>query len=350
MRYLDTYKLIKILMLCLIVALTSCEQSTNPANDTSIKLAPADGTEAEGQAATETATVWAYKTAGENSSWLFNCGTDGRGATIDMVDKTIALNIENDETAVPTEYWSNDKYTFFSLWPHVTGASATAGDDLTFSFNAVENQIDQLASFNNYVIQGDATRTETVNFIYDHALAKIYIKLTKNNANNDDVVKLRKVTLKGFYPSGTCTVSNTISWVSGGDKDTTEKVLYEATVDNALTLKKNTAYTVGATTDVDGGYLVIPQSVTANTIMLTVDYDFYRTSASSEENPTIEDVERESKSISTYLPNATIKQWAWGKKHTYNCILKAESSKILFTTPDIEPWNKKQVGGTIIIQ
>ena len=349
MRYLDTYKPIKVLMLCLIVALTSCEQNTNPANDTAIRLAPADGTEVKGQAATEDATVWAYKTVGETSSWLFNCDEDGRGATINTSANTIELDLKDDETAVPTEYWSNDKYTFFSLWPHVEGASVTVGDNLTFDFNAL-NQVDQLVSFNNYKFDGNAARTTAVDFTYDHALAKIYIKLTKNSANNDDVVKLRKVTLKGFYPSGTCTVSNTISWVSGGDKNTTEKVLYEATVDNALTLENTTAYTVGATTDVDGGYLVIPQSVTANAIMLTVDYDFYRTSASSEENPTIEDVERESKSIFTYLPNATIKQWAWGKKHTYNCILKAESSKIMFTTPDIEPWNKKQVGGTIIIQ
>ena len=349
MRYLDRYKPIKVLMLCLIVALTSCEQNTNPANDTAIRLAPADGTEVEGQAATEDATVWAYKTVtaaegGSASSWLFNCGEDGCGATIDTDNNTIELNTGT------TEYWSNDKFTFYSLWPQVSDASATAGGDLIFSFNALGNQIDQLVSFNNYNIQGDATRTDAVDFTYDHALAKIYIKLTKNSANNEDVVKLKKVTLKGFYPGGTCTVSNTISWVGAGDKDNTEVVLYEATEANALTLDDNTAYIVGATADVDGGYLVIPQSVTANAIMLTVDYDFYRTSASSEENPTIEDVERESKTISTYLPNATIKQWAWGKKHTYNCILKAESSKILFTTPDIEPWNKKQVGGTIIIQ
>ena len=345
MRYLDTYKPIKVLMLCLIVALTSCEQNTNPANDTAIRLAPADGTEVEGQAATKTATVWAYKTVGETSSWLFNCDEYGRGATINTSANTIALDLEKDETAVPTEYWSNDKYTFFSLWPHVEGASATVGGDLTFSFNAVENQIDQLASFNNYVIQGDATRTETVNFTYDHALAKIYIKLTKNSANNDDVVKLRKVTLKGFYPSGTCTVSNTISWVSGGDKNTTEKVLYEATVDNALTLEDNTAYTVGATADVDGGYLVIPQTVDG-TIQLIVEYDFYRTSTAEDGV----DPEREPKTISTYIPSNTIKTWKPGLKHTYNCILKAESSKILFTTPEIKPWGRQQVGGTIIIQ
>ena len=346
MRYLDTYKPIKVLMLCLIVALTSCEQNTNPANDTAIRLAPADGTEVKGQAATEDATVWAYKTVGETSSWLFNCDEDGRGATINTSANTIELDLKDGETAVPTEYWSNDKYTFFSLWPHVEGASVTVGDNLTFDFNAL-NQVDQLVSFNNYKFDGDATRTETVNFIYDHALAKIYIKLTKNSANNDDDVKLRKVTLKGFYASGTCTVSNKIEWSGTGDnKEETTVVLFEATEENALEIKHDEPYTVvGATTDTDGGYLVIPQTVDG-TIQLIVEYDFYRKST-AEEGVT---PEREPKTISTYIPSNTIKTWKPGLKHTYNCILKAESSKILFTTPDIKPWGRQQVGGTIIIQ
>jgi hypothetical protein len=336
-------------MLCLIVALTSCEQSTNPANDTSIKLAPADGTEVEGQAATDTATVWAYKTAGETSSWLFNCGTGGRGATINTSNtsaNTIELDLKDDETAVPTEYWSNDKYTFFSLWPHVKGASATLGGNLTFDFNALTNQVDQLVSFNNYNFDGNAARTDAVYFTYDHALAKIYIKLTKNNANNDDDVKLRKVTLKGFYASGTCTVSDKIEWSGTGDnKKETTVVLFEATEGNALEMKDDEAYTVGATNDTDGGYLVIPQTVDG-TIQLIVEYDFYRTST-AEEGVT---PEREPKTISTYIPSNTIKTWKPGLKHTYNCILKAESSKILFTTPEIKPWGRQQVGGTIIIQ
>ena len=345
MRYLDTYKLIKILMLCLIVALTSCEQSTNPVNDTSIKLAPADGTEVEGQAATETATVWAYKTVGETSSWLFNCDENGRGATINTSANTIELDLKDGETAVPTEYWSNDKYTFYSLWPYVEGASATVGGDLTFSFNAL-TQVDQLVSFNNYKFDGNAARTDAVDFTYDHALAKIYIKLTKNNANNDDDVKLRKVTLKGFYASGTCTVSDKIEWSGTGDnKEETTVVLFEATEGNALEMKDDEAYTVGATTAVDGGYLVIPQTVDG-TIQLIVEYDFYRTST-AEDGVT---PEREPKTISTYIPSNTIKTWKPGLKHTYNCILKAESSKILFTTPDIRPWGRQQVGGTIIIQ
>ena len=360
MKYLNS---LYFLMLCIAITLSSCNDGIEP-NDNAIQFGY-DTRSLEPDYATvhgTAATIWGYST---NGGWVYG-SENGLTATLNTTDNT--FTVEGVDTENYPEYWSNDSYHFYSLWPPITNsADGTSGgirfvDDanrkgLYFYFDT-KDQKDQLASY--FTVSGNnaASRTEPVHFEYKHICSKLIFNIRKNTANSNEHVALLSFKLHNVNTFGTCSYrqSSTPVWATA-DADKTIITLYEKKNANGESVKKDDKLAtydeitaeVNGTNVVDGGYLIIPQTVPYNAVAISFTYGFVH-EVDAENGDKEYEVYNVKEVNNVYLPIQTINKWEQNKKYTYNIYLAAESNDIVFGTPTVSTWRERQGGSTIIIQ
>lgn len=353
MKYLNS---LYFLMLCIAITLSSCNNGIEP-NDNAIRFSyDTRSLESDyGTAHGTTATIWGYST---NGGWVYN-SQNGLTATLNTTDNTFTVAGVDTENA--PEYWSNDSYHFYSLWPPVATQQVYRNDEdynngLQFQFSTTQ-QKDQLVSYFHVSGNNAASRTEPVHFEYKHICSKLIFNIRKNTANTQEDIALLSFKLHNAYFKGTCiySESSTPNWaVSDLDKKTI--TLFEqknASGETVVIGDKLTTYTditaeQNGTNVVNDGYLIIPQTLPFNTIAISFTYGFVHEVET--ENGKEYEVYNVKEINNVYLPIQTINKWEQNKKYTYNIYLAAESNNIVFGTPTVSKWRSKQGGSTIIIQ
>ena len=354
MKYLNS---LYFLMLCIATTLSSCNNCIEP-NDNAIRFSyDTRSLESDyGTAHGTTATIWGYS---NNGGWVYN-SQNGLTATLNTTDKTFTVAGVDTENA--PEYWSNDSYHFYSLWPPVATQQVYRNDvdynnGLQFQFSTTQ-QKDQLVSYFHVSGNNAASRTEPVHFEYKHICSKLIFNIRKNTANSNEHVALLSFKLHTVYFKGTCiySESSTPNWaVSDLDKKTI--TLYEKKNANGESVKKDDKLAtydeitaeVNGTNVVDGGYLIIPQTVPYNAVAISFTYGFVH-EVDAENGGKEYEVYNVKEVNNVYLPIQTINKWEQNKKYTYNIYLAAESNDIVFGTPTVSTWRERQGGSTIIIQ
>ena len=389
-----TYKTVGFLAICLLVALTSCEQKVAK-NSTAITFAHTGETRAT---ASSTATIWGYNStnwvyasAFKDANGAFSEALAQKGFTADLTGNQITIT----SPTLPTEpeYWQADNYHFYSLWPPKSAATVYRATDaaqgyvagIHFFIDAQASQTDQLFAFARFTSSEAAGKATPVDFVYNHILSKLIFKIRKNTGNAENVVMLNYLSLSGVHYKGTFNFGNETDFDSYllHDQETTTVVLYsnnesivegeyiyneasdnfvEKTDANKIIergYKKLTSQEGG--TQVSEGYLVVPQELPYNEIKFTLTYTFIGEEIVKEtitkDDGTTEEVDKVVKitaanpiTVTGWLPISTIGRWVANKEYTYNMYLAAESNDIWFGTPTISSWNTKQTGATIIVQ
>lgn len=347
MKYLNS---LYFLMLCIAITLSSCNDSIEP-NDNAIRFSydtrslESDYSTAHGTIAT----IWGYST---NGGWVYS-SQNGLTATLNTTDNSFTVagvNTENNP-----EYWSNDSYHFYSLWPPVEDAEVNyegpnnRDNGLVFEVKT-EDQKDQLMAY--FTVSGNdaASRTTPVHFIYEHINAKLIFNLIKNPANAGDSIVLISFALNnvGFEGEFGYYSSTGLDWVIA-PRDKGVIYLYQNSLNPDSTLK-NVALNIESdptkmTYVNENGYLIIPQDVVINggsLISMSFVYGF------------IDKIDKKTvyktDTIADYYLPTSIPKWEQNKKYTYKIYLAADNNKIMFDSPKVSDWGTKQGGATIIIQ
>lgn len=353
MKYLNS---LYFLMLCLAITLSSCNDGIEP-NDNAIQFGYETRTLESNYAEVhgDTATIWGYS---NNGGWVYG-SQDGLTATLNTTDKT--FTVEGVDTENAPEYWSNDSYHFYSLWPPVSNSVVfnTDNDDndefgdgkgLHFTVKTKVSQIDQLMAY--FTVSGNdaASRTAPVHFEYKHILSNLIFNVQKNTANVQDSIILLSFALHNVYYQGRCHYieNSTPDWAFSANNKKDSLVLYSYELNSDSTFETTPLYIdarVGTKINGTGGYLVIPQNLRRTSdddvVSLSMAYGFVAKNSSKVYSKNY---------ASVTIPISTIAQWEQNKKYTYNIYLAAESNDIIFGTPNVSSWNRRQGGSTIIVQ
>ncbi|MCF0174629.1 MAG: fimbrillin family protein, partial [Bacteroidales bacterium] len=168
---------------------------------------------------------------------------------------------------------------------------------------------------------------------FSHILANIRFNFVREDGATDEYT-VTKVTLAGFLPNGSCSVTGTstgltpVTWTVGG---TPTKTLEKEAEDLPNDGKINAPNPTLSLNDGDGIY-VLPQN--ASSIECTIEYTIGSGSEATE------------KTATGNLPELL---WAKNKIYTYKVILAGDDA-IIFATPTVEPWGEELNSGAIVIQ
>lgn len=231
------------------------------------------------------------------------------------------------------KYWpSNGELSFNAITPAKVGENEVLSS-VQFSYidnNAAITNITATMSDNSSV-QADVMVAQTSTFqnqkgtqnnvpmIFKHALAQVVVTA---KANDDNLVTINSITLKGTKQSGTLKAEPTNSDVTFTwtdiEQQTTPDMKYNVSeTGDALTTTEK-VYT---------GILVRPEATLGNTHLLVVEYTI---KGSVKQTYTID-----LSSIKTAnTDDATISKWEEGKKYIYNLTVSPEEIKIAPTVSD----------------
>lgn len=240
----------------------------------------------------------------------------------------------------PNEVWTlNNQYSFLAIHPVQDASKVTAyiSDEKVyhnFSYNVPTNAGTDLLLATKQLTY-DKSEGGSVPLQFTHALSNINVKVQKNNANSEDEVVVRQVSIKNVKKSGTLSApgiykTETLKW-----EECVDGFNFTSASNLNVTLPVNSAGRPQMET-VISNLCFIPQEIVANSVQLSIVYsiktdgstDFYTADA--------------------YIPPTT---WEFQKIYTYNVTLGAKKNDILFGVPEVQDWERtEQVGGSIMIQ
>lgn len=278
-----------------------------------------------------------------------NTGDDGTAEADVYVDllKNERVYKSGEWTYDNTRYWVYDRtFHFFAYLPYAASGVEEAtltqsgnnypGYKIPFTMTDAADIDLMIAHKTERTVTGNSFPT-SVALEFEHALSQINFKVAKNGNNDENKVVITKLTLSGVQNKGdfyTTRIANSDYWKIA--TDATSVSLYPVVTGEGL----------GVPTDakvvLESPLLVIPQEVKKNTILLTIEYNFYNDAAGTSF--------AYKNSVSKYLPDTN--SWESGKSYVYNLTLAAEDNDILFGVPTIEnDWGEGvQTGGTLIIK
>lgn len=343
MKYLNS---LYFLMLCIAITLSSCNNGIEP-NDNAIRFSYTDETRAAGSNDT-VAVLWGYS---DNA----NVGTDGwvYNSASGLEAKLSLGSVSIDGLGDP-EYWTSDSYYFYSLWPLIEEAEVyrtvnKGKKGLCFWLDA-RDQIDYRIAYFSVSAGEAASRTAPVHFEYKHILSNLIFNVQKNTANVQDSIILLSFALHNVNYQGDCIYRDTSvpNWPDDVFNRNDSLVLYSYELNSDSTFETTPLYIdarVGTKVNGTGGYLVIPQNLRRTSdddvVSLSLAYGFVAKNSNKVYSKNY---------VSVTIPVSTIAQWEQNKKYTYNIYLAAESNDIIFGTPKVSSWNRRQGGSTIIVQ
>lgn len=280
-----------------------------------------------------------------------DAGTSGASTFTDYLftnEKVWREDKNSDWDYVNKQYWVyNRVYHFFAYYPYVqsgkeNGVSApvrttiNSNDDVyQIPFETPSNAATDLLTAYRKVETGILSNTMSpVQFDFAHALSKINLSVAKNILNTNNKVVVTSVSLIGVKNTGNYNCnrhSNRAEWSVGG------------TVSNFSRNNLNKEISTSITTVLNEGneFLLIPQSLTDNTIKIQIKYSFYHEDGTYAYSNTVE----------VPIPSATINKWEASKSYVYKMTLSAEQNDILFLTPGINLWDGPEpTNSSVIIQ
>jgi hypothetical protein len=345
-----TYKTIGFLAICLIATLVSCDKGVEPTVNNTISFGFSGETRAgEGD---NLATFWGYN----STNWVYSGAYTAAGLT---ASNGFEANLSTGNV-VPTnetfkdhmeenpEYWTADNYYFYSLWPAIDEAKVyrtlqdaeDAGHDgpgIYFSRTTRVEPNDQLFAYVGFSASDAASKTTPVDFEYQHIYSKIVFNVRKHTGNEIETVVLDSLSLDGVRLGGQFQCGNDGVFRCTPTSSPTSLVLYAST--GAGQGQELETEGIPADNIIDGR-LMLPQTIGRNQIKVKLVYRFI------DANKVVTNTKR----VMASLPINAIPEWKSNMVYTYNLYLEAESNNILFGAPEIDTWNTKQGGATIIIQ
>lgn len=337
---LSKYNWLYVAVVCCVL-LVACEPSEEPTNGNAITFKNGQ-MRASIADADANARLFAYRTDADGSEWLYgvaNRGVNTSLSNIDFENSKANLTIGDNRSIL----WTNARYNFFAIYSPTSGTFTnnepqfTDGSfefPYTISGNGTGTNLELWSAhiFNEWHL---ATETNPVVLEFNHILSKINFNVKKHSENSEDEIKVTNISIDKIYTSGVYTLSATDeTWIFRTAEDAPIK-------DITTTLEfsfDNCPIDVVGTDVLPNGFLVIPQTIRANTIDVVINYTYKAK----------EDEHTETKVATAKLPAST--SWLVGKNYVYNLLLSAETNNIYFSTPTISDWGQTQATGTIIIK
>ncbi len=219
---------------------------------------------------------------------------------------------------------------YTGYWLNVTADGSADTEDILTAQNVT-----------NTTVEGYAT---TVPLTFSHLLTKFNLTISQNtDIDSEFEYYVTKVTITGLNGTAMFTVLpiNEI-FLTGWNMDDATPMTLDQNYESAPVClredfgngRKSKPLKVWG----EDGIMLIPHEITANGVMIRVDYLY-------DVNPDDSDL-GQAKYVEGYIPPIT---WQSNTSINYNIAI-ANSSFISFSQPTIEPWGAPQTGGTIIIK
>lgn len=338
---LSKYHWLYVAVVCCVL-LVACEPGDEPTNGNAItfKNGQKRASIADDDA---NARLFAYRTTANGSEWLYGEANKGVNASLtNIVFENSKANLTiGDNRSIP---WTNARYNFFAIYSPTFGTFTNNEPQFTdgsFCFpysipgNGTGTNLELWSAhiFNEWHL---ATETNPVVLEFNHILSKINFNVKKHSENSEDTIKVTKISIGKIYTSGVYTLSATDeTWIFRTAEDATIK---DTTTTLVFSSFDNPSIEVVGTDVLPNGFLVIPQTIRANTIDVVINYTYKAEG----------DTDTEEKTATAKLPAST--SWLVGKNYVYNLLLSATTNNIYFSTPTISDWGQTQATGTIIIK
>lgn len=245
----------------------------------------------------------------------------------------------------------NSIFYFFAAYPYNIGfeqmreevnGTLYTGYWLNVTADGSANTKDILTASN--VTNTNKPYNTTVPLTFSHLLTKFNLTISQNtDIDSEFEYYVTKVTITGLNGTGMYTVLpiNETFYTSWNMDDATLMTLgknYESAPvclrEDYGSVRQSKPLKVWG----EDGIMLIPHEITANGVMIRVDYLY-------DVNPDDSDL-GQAKYVEGYIPAI---QWQSSTAINYNIAI-ANSSFISFKQPTIEPWGAPQTGGTIIIK
>ena len=325
-------KMRKLLIICLTIALVSCNRIENPSGETPINFdrvltkAVVDDVE----------DIDAFGVYAQISTTPE--GTD----YVSLMTNERVYQSDSEWTYDNKCYWIKDrKYRFFSIYPYETNSSNIVFtthrqngrnyDGYQISFVLPEStDTDLMTASKNVTVGPNQTVYENVVLSFKHELAKININVAKNRANANNRVEVTSITLGGIWKNGTLNTAFDPEF-------TTNWSFYGSTTTNIWKNFDNGKVISTDNTPMIEDIMLMPQNIGAQSIPIYITYKFYGVGGDLQNTTT----------ATAYIPMG---KWDAAKNYTYNIILAAEDNTIKISTPIVASWGALQSGSTIIIQ
>ncbi|MBR5823496.1 MAG: fimbrillin family protein [Paludibacteraceae bacterium] len=277
----------------------------------------------------DNARVWGYYVNNSETTWVWGNATAGEKANLEITtdennNLTGGLIINGN-----TKYWFGGEYDFFSIYSEkcINGAlePTFSGGKLSFDYNISDQKELRYACHLN--TEGTTTRTDKVDFDYQHLLSKIKFQGFSTDANNS--ITVTKVEISSIPQQAT--VSLNIAGVTATDvKLLTASYTKKTGTATGLSTSNASGWECNST----DGYvvfekMVFPQTVAKDAIQITVTYN-----TSSETG----------KTKSAYLPTST---WEAGKSYIYNFKIQPSGPIIFDEEVIINDWDKAVEAGDV---
>ena len=243
---------------------------------------------------------------------------------------------DNDWTYDNTQLWiDNSVFGFFACYPQDAGFAKDVDNiSVTMTYETPDAANEDILVATQFVDTSE-NYEEEVGLTFNHLFSKVNIRVKQNKGTNErDHFIIDKITLRNVKSKGTCTALH--DWDVEWEYDNTTKTFTkDIEGDNIIDFETGIMLS-------DEGLLLLPQTISANTIELEV---AFRHGLEGE----LDISKFESKTYRAYLPNNTVKQWEAGKSYTYTAQVSTYNP-IVFLPPMVESWGGSQSGGTIIIK
>ena len=288
----------------------------------------------------DNARVWGYYVNGSNTTWVWGNATVGEKANLEITkdendNLTGGLIINGN-----TKYWFGGTYDFFSIYSEkcINGALEPTFSDGTLSFDYKISDQKELRYACHLNTEGTTTRTDKVDFNYQHLLTKIKFQGFSTDASNP--ITVTKVEISSIPQQAKVSLN-----IADANEDNTKSLT--ATYDKVGTSTGlTTENSSGWVCDKDKGCvvfekMVFPQSVTAATanpeeqtipdgaVKFTVTYN-----TSSETG----------KTKSAFLPSST---WEAGKSYLYKFKIQPAGPIIFADEVIINDWDEEIPAGDV---
>lgn len=242
---------------------------------------------------------------------------------------------DNDWTYDNTQLWiDNSVFGFFACYPQDAGFAKDVDNiSVTMTYETPDAANEDILVATQFVDTSEDYE-EVVGLTFNHLFSKVNIRVKQNKGTNErDHFIIDKITLRNVKSKGTCTALHGLD-VEWEYDNTTKTFTKDIEGDNIIDFETGIMLS-------DEGLLLLPQTISANTIELEV---AFRHGLEGENDLS----KFESKTYRAYLPN-TVKQWEAGKSYTYTAQVSTYNP-IVFLPPMVESWGGSQSGGTIIIK
>ena len=228
---------------------------------------------------------------------------------------------------------NNSTFGFFACYPQNAGFVKNENEmSVSLTYETPDAANEDILVATTFV----DTRTaynEIVPLTFKHLFSKVNIRVKQNKGTNErDNFIIDKITLRNVKSKGTCVAFQGIDVVWNYDT-VTKTFTKEIEGDNIIDFETGIMLS-------EGGLLLLPQTIAANSIELEVAFR-----VGLEGNTDISTFE--SKTYKAFLPNTV--NWEPGKSYIYTAQVSTYNP-IVFLAPTVESWGGSQSGGTIIIK